>query len=150
MKDVLIIFMILLVLLMLISTFGGSIRPTERFFQDRVMQEDSLYNMPPPPPPPQPSYIPPPPPSVMQEQSSYTMQMPPPPPQQQRSQMQEMFTNDYKKHHGMPDHPAPEHHEAFENYKMQKSSVPEGMPSSLNNDTIEPFDNADLYASLNN
>ena len=41
MKELLIIFVILLVLLMLISTFGGSIRPKETFYQ--VVQEEQEY-----------------------------------------------------------------------------------------------------------
>jgi len=59
MKELLIIFVILLVLLMLISTFGGSIRQTETFIQaGGITQEEShalyvpkpaLFEMPPMP-----------------------------------------------------------------------------------------------------
>lgn len=59
MKELLIIFVILLVLLMLISTFGGSIRPKETFYQ--VVQEEAIEpvfkmpNLPQPPMTPLPS-----------------------------------------------------------------------------------------------
>lgn len=50
MKELLIIFVILLVLLMLISTFGGSIRQKESFVQvsSRVIQEEAppVFRMP--------------------------------------------------------------------------------------------------------
>lgn len=106
MKDVLIIFMILLVLLMLISTFGGSIRPTERFYQEIPTMQENPYMM----TQQESTFVPP---ASMAPPSMPPASMAPP-------VMQESFK--------MPAPPT-----KFESFN-----------------TIEPFDNSDVYASLQN
>lgn len=70
MRELLIIFVILLVLLMLISTFGGSIRQKESFVQavPSVEEAEEKFDMMPP------SFIPPAPPTPMLKKVDYNIE----------------------------------------------------------------------------